>query len=264
MKYSEYTVDQIMDYKNYQQVCNAFFNLASDEETMEKLKSILFYGGYGNYNISSDAVRKSNPSIERRKRMSMAYLIIRNPETFDFLAENNINLFHGTNANALPGIMQNGICSSEETKRNGDQVTTGEEWSRMAEDRDFVSLTDVLDIAIEYSSISSNNNDLNFPVIFGTTTEDVKTLNTPVIGTDIPEVGVDKKLPKEDIKVVLAPGDKIDIVEQYVDESIQILEMDDLNARFYYMDDTGTIELYPEEYNKLINTLANQTKSNTR
>ena len=107
MQYSDFTLDQMFERcKNYQDVCNIFFELAKDSERKEQLESILYTGGYKDFGCSSKISNKDNPGIELRRRLSMAYLLIRNPKSFDYFVENQINLFHGTNANALPSILK--------------------------------------------------------------------------------------------------------------------------------------------------------------
>jgi len=54
---------------------------------------------------------KNNPHLERKKRVAFAYLLATNPETFEMIDKNNINLFHGTNANALPNILKYGLIT---------------------------------------------------------------------------------------------------------------------------------------------------------
>ena len=260
MKYSDYTYENIMSYPEYQKICNMFMELANDNETLEKLQSILYYGGHNNYSVSSNMMNKDNPFVERQKRISMAHLIINNPETFDFIEKYNIKLFHGTNARALPSILKNGICSVDESKENGYQISTGEEWSRTNGKRDFVSLTDTLDIAEGYSSIHPDDNELSFPVIFGTTTDSIKGLSKTKVGSEIPEIGINEKIPKESIKVIMVPSDKIDIVKQLTGNNIPVLAADNIENKFYYINDVGLIEIYEESYNELYKDSKQKTR----
>ena len=66
MEYSNYTLDQLMVYKGYQEMCNRFLNLAKDQETKSILETILYKGGYANYKPSSP-IGKNNPLIEIQK-----------------------------------------------------------------------------------------------------------------------------------------------------------------------------------------------------
>lgn len=109
MSLSGYTVEQIIETFNYKEICSWFHELVKDSETLDKLDEILYTGGYGDYSLRSSYSCLDNPSIESCRRISMAYLLVNNPETFDYFANNNINIFHGTNASALSGISQLGI-----------------------------------------------------------------------------------------------------------------------------------------------------------
>ena len=243
MEYSYFTKEQIMrEFNNYQELCDLFFDLATDNETKEKLAHILYEGGYKGFSFSSKIVSKDNPYIEIKRRASLAYLLIRNPETFDNLVENRVNLFHGTKSNALPSILKNGLNSVDELKKYGIIVKTGEEWSRIQGERSFISFTDVLDIAEEYSYFASKdkNNDLSFEIVIGTTLNDVMASKRCRVSSDIPEVAIKDKFPKENIKCVLVPSNVMDIVNKFIDNSgIEVLSMDGIDEKFYYIDDFG-------------------------
>jgi hypothetical protein len=106
-----------MEDRDYPKLCNLFISLAQTKEQKEKLESILYNGGYLDYSISSDVVNKDNPSIEACRRITMAYLILRNPDTFDMMVKNKVCLYHGTNGNALPGILTYGLNSVVESEK---------------------------------------------------------------------------------------------------------------------------------------------------
>ena len=107
-KYSDYSFEGVMSVPSYRKLCEEFLNLAPNAEIKSKLESILFKGGYKDFCVSSKIAR-DNIDFEVNKRLDLASLLITNPETFDVLVENNINLFHGTNANALPSILKYGL-----------------------------------------------------------------------------------------------------------------------------------------------------------
>ena len=123
-KYCSYSLEQIMEYPDYKKICQMFLSLARDKEMKEKLESVLYEGGYQDFSISSRLCNKDNPSIEMCRRISMAYFIIRNPETFDVMAKNKVCLFHGTNGNALPNILKYGLNSAVESTNNNIPVNT--------------------------------------------------------------------------------------------------------------------------------------------
>jgi len=79
--------------------------MAKNDKVKEQMEAILYEGGYGNFSVNT-GLTKNNEFIERKKRIGYAYILATNSETLDILARNNINLFHGTNANALPNILK--------------------------------------------------------------------------------------------------------------------------------------------------------------
>ncbi len=239
MEYSDYSLDQLMSYSGYKELCDMFLALAQDVETKEKLESVLYDGGYKNYKLSGD-IGKDNPFIDIQRRLGLAYLLLRNPETFNQIVDNNIIYFHGTSANALPGILKYGINSVDKSVEQGIEVTTGEEWSRARGKRDFVSFTDVLDIAEGYSSISpKEETELTFPIVFGTTKEDLMNSNIMRIHSDVPEVGVRDSFPTESISCVMVPSSKIEIIKKMVGPKVRVLPIDDIQERFYYAYDSN-------------------------
>lgn len=255
MNYSDFELTQLMCYQQYKDICYKFFALAKDEETKQKLESILYKGGYKDYNPSG-GIEKNNPLIDIQRRIGLAYLIIRNPETFEQLVNNKIVYFHGTDANALPGIIKYGINSVDKSMELGINVTTGENWSRIGGRRDFVSFTDVLDLAREYSMFGSKiKTELSFPIIFGTTKENILKSSLRIIRSDVQEVGVNGNFPKELITCIMVPSSKIDIVRKMVGEEVLVLSMDEMQERFYsiYQDGMLSIFMDEEKYEKLLN-----------
>ena len=239
MKYSDYSLDQLMSHSGYKKLCDMFLALAEDAETKGKLESVLYEGGYNGYKPSGD-IGKDNPFIDIQRRLGLAYLLLRNPETFDQIVENNIIYFHGTSANALPGILKYGINSVDKSVEQGIEVTTGEEWSRTQGKRDFVSFTDVLDIAEGYSSITpKEETELTFPVVFGTTKEDLISSDIMRIHSDVPEVGVRDSFPVESISCIMVPSSKVETIKKMVDSDVRVLPIDDVQERFYYAYDSN-------------------------
>lgn len=241
-KYSDYSFEGVMSVPSYRKLCEEFLNLAPNAEIKSKLESILFKGGYKDFCVSSKIAR-NNVNFEVNKRLDLASLLITNPETFDVLVENNINVFHGTNANALPSILKYGLNSGAESEKMGIYVSTGEKWSRgfSGGQRDFVSFTDVLSVASDYSQLTpeSGSEQLSFSVIIGTTKDDALKAGTCGVISSLPEIGVKNKLPLENIKVVAVPSDKVDFVKKLVgDDSIIVVAMDEPNYEpLYYRDE---------------------------
>ena len=170
--------------------------------------------------MEEEVLYKNNPTIEGKKRLNMAYLLLKNPEMVEIIEKTKGNFFHGTNANALPNILEYGLNSVNKSEENNIDVVTGEEWSRINGKRAFVSLTDCLDVAIEYADKNKceniSNSLLNFGVIIGASFENMQNLNVTSIQSDISEIGVMGNLPLENIKYLAVPEDKVEFVKKMV------------------------------------------------
>ena len=254
MQYSVYELDRIIDScPGYDELYRHLLGLLKDEKRKTQLKQVLYDGGIGNYSLSSKITSHDNPTTEGRRRISMAYLLVRNPEVFDFLVENNINLFHGTNINALPSILEYGMNSLKESNRLGIYVSTGEKWSRMSDKRDYVSFTDVVEVAERYAGISPIEEEKDsFEIIIGTTKEDIESERVCRVPSDVQEIGIRKNFPTEKIRVIAVPSDKVDVVKKMVgDKNIPVVGIDFLREKFFYQEDWGPIQIYEGAYQKI-------------
>ena len=263
MIYSDYFIDQIAS-PMYEQVAQKLLSLSENEETKKKISGILYEGGFdnffvnGSYNMEKEVLFKNNPSIEASKRLNMAYLLLTNPEMVETMQQTGASFFHGTNANALPGILKYGINSVDKSTENNIEVTTGEEYSRIQGKRSFVSITDCLDEALNYTKINSNIKDqlLNFGVMIGISLKDMKNINTTTIDSDIPEIGVVDNLPLDNIKFLAVPNDKEDFVKKLVGQKdIKIVGMN-LDDKFYNLD-------FKEKLNSLDFSLENNISTDS-
>ena len=247
----DFSIEQIMESNNYNEVCKTFLSFAKDEVTLEKLKEILYYGKSNNYHFKSKFHCRDNPQIERLRRIDMASVFIRNPETFTFFEQNNINIFHGTNANSLPGILKYGMYSYESLIKEGIPVLTGEEWSRGRINRQFISFTDVLDVAEDYSFFSSKNGDENisFNVIIGVAENEMNKAKVTKIHSDVSEIGVMQHLPLKSISCICVPEDKVEFVKKMmINCQIPVLGMRDLNRKAYYIGEWEDVQILRELY----------------
>lgn len=177
----------------------------------------------------------------------MAYLLLRNPKLIDSMYNTGAHFFHGTNANALPSILKYGINSFDTSTENDIEVITGEEWSRFNGKRSFVSITDCLNVAMQYAlEIKQNENDLtrtllNFGVIFGVSLEDMSNIETVRVRSEMPEIGICDNLPIEHIKFIAVPEDKVEFVKKMIGQKpIEVISMDIndkflINSKIYYM-----------------------------
>lgn len=257
MKYSNYSPEVIMSSKGYQEICNAFLKLAKTPETKSILESVLYQGGYKDY-VPYGGIGRDNPGLEIQRRLSLAYLLIRNPESFNYIINNGINYFHGTRSVAIPSILENGLNSIDKSKEMNIEVTTGETWSRSDDSRSFVSFTDLLDLAESYAQINPKDND--FPVVFGTTKECIHASYGKSIGSDLPEVGVNGSFPKESIKIMMVPSDRIDMFKDLMPEGIALLAADGIGEKFYYVDECDEVHIINEKYQTLASKLYKSEK----
>ena len=240
-----------------------FFNLAKNDDTKRVLNEILYEGKYGNYIFSSGITNKDNDVLEVERRIAMANLFITNPASFYMLASNNVNLFHGTKANALFSILKYGMNSLSESSKKGIEVTTGEEWSRVqGQERKFISFTDSFDVAQIYSNkkTSDEENNMNFEMIIGISSDDIKDNYTSSIVSDVPEIGIINNLSKEIIKIIFVPQEKVEFVRKVVGNDIRVMAMQKSNDKFYSLSVYGGIRINDLNYNNLEQSIINRPK----
>lgn len=230
--------------------------------------------------MEEEVLYKNNPTIEGKKRLNMAYLLLKNPQMIETIQKSGAAFFHGTNANALPSILRYGINSVDESRKNNIDVTTGEEWSRINGNRKFVSLTDCLDVALSYAGIRPKDNNptnslLNFGVIVGASLENMNNLGVFGVSSDVSEVGVIGKLPVEHIKFLAVPEDNVEFVKKMVGEKdIEVVSMD-MKDIFFNNDFREKLEIleqdkektssaeqqYPTYFNEDVKPVVNERKT---
>ena len=263
MSYSEYRFEDING-RDYSEACKILFSLAPNEDVKRKLESILYLGEYNGVGFVSSIGMRGDYNTEAKRRLSMAYLLLRNPSTLAVITKNNVYLFHGTNGNALPSIIKNGLMPGTIMESNGIQVLTGEKSTRLVEQRNYVSFTDVLDLAIEYANIlpsEGNNELLSFPVVIGVTDQDAREGRICTVPSDLPEIGVTRELPPQKIKIILVPSDKVKFVKKIINnDEIIVVGMDDMSERFYYMNEYGYVDFDKERLQILRDNLLKENK----
>lgn len=224
------------------------------DKIKKKWNGILYEGGYGDFSVNSGIEGKDNPDIEIQRRLEAAYLLATNPKTYEILTENSVNLFHGTNANALPNILKYGMKSGAELEEKGIEVLTGEEWSRKGGQRSFISFTDVLGTAVEYSTIQpskKSSKDTSFGILVGISTKDIKQMRTCHVQSDKREIGIMNSVPLEYIRVIAVPESKVDFVRKLIGDNSIIVTSIGVDEMFYQTNPLS-VALNPEELEKLI------------
>ena len=265
-KYSDYSPEQITS-EQYEALCNKLLAMARNNQVKEKMKAILYEGGYGDFSVNTELM-KNDEFIERKKRIGYTYILATNPETADILVQNNINIFHGTNANALPNILKYGMQSVDEQANNGIVSSSGEEWSRINGKRDFISFTDDIDTALDYASISPKENKLSqesFGVLIGMSSKNLRQLRTCSVHSDLPEIGIMGNLPLEYINSIAVPEDKVEFVRKLVgDQEIIVLPVA-IDEKFYYISSGfGEISIDTEKAKKIAKKTSTRNKLNSK
>lgn len=230
-------------------VITSFYDFAQDDNMKNELNKILKEGKIGNNGLGAHFLRKDNPRIEAQRRISMAYLLVNDRDTYEYLKENHINIFHGTNANALVGIAKYGLQSVDKIIESKREVRSGEAWSRIKGKRSFISVTDVFDIAWNYMQIDPKS----FSAIICTSDEKMveDNIKTCPVSSDVSEIGIRDELPLGTIKCVLVPKDKVDYAKVlFSDTDIQVLGLSNIDTRYFWFDDFMGCQFNAGEYEK--------------
>ena len=230
-------------------VITSFYDFAQDDNMKNELNKILKEGKIGNNGLGAHFLRKDNPRIEAQRRISTAYLLVNDRDTYEYLKENHINIFHGTNANALVGIAKYGLQSVDKIIESKREVRSGEAWSRIKGKRSFISVTDVFDIAWNYMQIDPKS----FSAIICTSDEKMveDNIKTCPVSSDVSEIGIRDELPLGTIKCVLVPKDKVDYAKVlFSDTNIQVLGLSNIDTRYFWFDDFMGCQFNAGEYEK--------------
>lgn len=230
-------------------VITSFYDFAQDDNMKNELNKILKEGKIGNNGLGARFLCKDNPRIEAQRRISMAYLLVNDRDTYEYLKENHINIFHGTNANALVGIAKYGLQSVDKIIESKREVRSGEAWSRIKGKRSFISVTDVFDIAWNYMQIDPKS----FSAIICTSDEKMveDNIKTCPVSSDVSEIGIRDELPLGTIKCVLVPKDNVDYVKVlFSDTNIQVLGLSNIDTRYFWFDDFMGCQFNAGEYEK--------------
>ena len=158
--------------------------------------------------------------MEYKRRKAIVELVENNQEAFEQIIKNNLQLFHGTNSNALYSIIKNGLLSEHELKNLNNPILTGERWSRdKTRGRSFISFTDQFNTALEYATIppSTEAKDSSFGIMIGISEEDISDLTTFKVPSDYPEIGVVGNISAGKIRTIFAPKDKIEYISKIIE-----------------------------------------------
>lgn len=243
-------------YDALDEVIDGLLELAPDEERKEDIKELMTYGHIDDFNPRT-GLQRERDNFDILRRITNSYLMVNNPDTFDYIKNNGIRVFHGTNSIALNGILSSGyIKPIIKLEEEGKIVETGEKSTRFKGlPRSYISFTDVLDVAEDYSTLYTN--DKVFPVVIGITLDTISKLPHSPGKSDLPEVSISAEIPLSDISIIMVPSEEIDYVSSIVPEHIKVLGMDNLDYRFFYFDHPAPIEAPMQNFDELKEKLEN-------
>lgn len=249
---SMYSLQSIRENNTYFKAMEKLlFDLVVTNEQRLTLEDILYRGKYDNYQTLNVM---SNPNSVGSYRIAMANLFLNNPETFQYLFNNHLNLFHGAPAdsNKLISILNKGLLSTSKFEENGIPMKK----SIFPILDQAISLSTDIDQTKEFSF--SNNND-QFPIIICTNAD---LFNVYPDRNYQLSARIEGEIPVDNIGALLVPEDKVDYVKSLVgDRNIQVLAMNFDSFYSYEFDNYGRT-YNVAKYEVLKNKLKGNTGTN--
>ena len=258
-----YTLDEMnSNIRKYPIWKDLFLDLADTDDKRKKLEEVLNDGMYNGHCFDTGLTNNNTLFVEAERRISYAYLLLNNPDTFEYLTKNNLNVFHGTIFNSLDGILKYGMKSNQELSNMGISIDSGESWSIDKNNpRDFISFTDVFDVALNFATFTLNNRD-SFEMVICTSSDFIDLDNKIDVSSKFPEFGVHGSIPLSFIKAICVPEDKVKEVSRIVkDYDIKILPLKNIKYKFYYMDEYEGFICNNKIYNSLKDQLRKPKQS---
>ena len=227
-------------YPGYKKLYECFIELAETDDQKEAIEQIMKNGEYNGYKLNSMLSNKAySDRTERNRRISFCEMILFDNDLFNYLVNNGLNVFHGTQIDALQTILSKGLFSSSELKEKGIQLSTGEEHivnkilNGNIKQRNFISLTDYFDTAAGYAGFvreeeeeyyiknfgKSLKNDANVPIIICFNGTDIKKeygKSFTYVESDLTEIGVTTLIHPSNIKCIITSYDKVEYVKSLV------------------------------------------------
>ena len=87
----DYAYEDVKKWLN-NDVITSFYDFAQDDNMKNELNKILKEGKIGNNGLGARFLCKDNPRIEAQRRTSMAYLLVNDRDTYEYLKENHIKI----------------------------------------------------------------------------------------------------------------------------------------------------------------------------
>ena len=132
-------------------------------------------------------------------------------------------------------LLKYGLLSEDASFKKDNPVITGEEATRRdGVRRGFVSFSDQLSTALQYSNLpyTEGSDNLSFGIVIGISSENIGDLKTFNVPSEFPELGIVDELPKERIKTIFAPKDKMELLSRMIgnDSQISIASIEELSS----------------------------------
>ena len=269
--------------KKYKRLFECFSELAETDVQKDAIHQIMEIGEYNGFKLNSMLSNKNdNENIEINRRIVFADMVLHDENLFLYLANNSLNVFHGTRIDALETILSKGLISSSELTENGIQLKTGEEYRKSNilgindDKRGFVSLTDEFDIAAtkyagfpyeEQSEFAKqqfgkNLSNDDIPIIICFNGNDIKQKYNDsliTVKSDVTEIGLNSSINPSDIKCIITSYEKMEYVKSIASKyGIDVLGYDNNNryekrlindkeGKFY----SSNMEVDEKEFEKL-------------
>ena len=248
--------DLFVKYPGYKRLYECFIELAENDIQKDAVEQIMKTGEYSNFKLNSMlSNEKYSDKAEMKRRISFSEMVLYDGNLFSYLANNGLNVFHGTRIDALQTILSKGLFSSSELSEKEIQLRTGEEYERNKssmygiEKRNFISLTDDFDNSALYAGfpyeeqtefISKNyGKDLkpkeDIPIIIcfnGTDIEQKYSNSLAYVKSTCNEIGVTTSINPSDIRCIITSYDKMENVKSLASKyGIDVLGYD-FNNKF--------------------------------
>lgn len=223
--------------EKYKRLFECFIELAETDVQKDAIEQIMKNGEYNGFKLNSMLSNKQDSEkAEIKRRIAFSEIILHDESLFFYLANNGLNIFHGTGIDALQNILNSGLCSSSELSKRKIQLKTGEEQAMNnipgfnVQKRNFISLTDDFDVSalyagfnyeeqIEYAKMyygKDLTSDEDIPIIICFNGNDIQQKygkSLVYVKSEYNEIGISASINPIDIKCIITSYDKIEYVK---------------------------------------------------
>ena len=221
--------DLFIKYPGYKKLYECFMELARNDAQKDAIEQIMKNGEYNGFKLNSMlSNKKDSQVVERNRRIDFDEMILFDENLFYNLANNGLNVFHGTKIDALETILSKGLFSSSELNEKEIELKTGEEYAirntkyyseHKLPKRGFISLTDDFTTSAQYADFRYEEEDeyfinrgeiiernKNIPIILCFNGTDIKQEHGKSlvnVKSDCNEIGVTESINSSDIKCII-------------------------------------------------------------